>query len=276
MKILNGWELSRTIVSTAFSVGLSLGTLCVVGAVTPSVGRSEVDDKAFESSMDKYLAAPGNQEKIAKALEAHFKRAQADQEKAKEEQANKDIEEQFKNPIKIDVGSSPVKGPAGAKVTVVEFSDFQCPYCKRGHETMQALAAAYPNDVKVVFKHFPLEFHPEAKPAARASIAAMKQGKFWEFYTALFDNQATLGEPLFTKIATDLKLDLEKFKKDMASPETDKMIKADQELGKKNGIQGTPGFFVNGVAVRGAYPIEHFKKIVDRWLAGGAAPAAKG
>ena len=123
---------------------------------------------------------------------------------------------------------------------------------------------AYPNEVKLIFKNFPLPMHPQAKPAAKAALAAQKQGKFWEFYDILFANQGSLSPEFYLKKATELGLNIDKFKADMASPEVAKQLETDIGDGKTLGVQGTPGFFVNGVAVRGAYPLEHFKMIIDR------------
>jgi len=234
--------------------------------LSASTANADISDADFAQSLDRYLKTDSGMENLGSAMERYFQKRQQDALKKQEEQAKADVENQFKNPVKIDVGSSPFKGPANAKVTVIEFSDFQCPYCKRGYETMEALAKAYPNDVKIVFKHFPLPFHQEAEPAAKAAWAAQQQGKFWEFHEALFKNQDKLGTDFYISTATALKLDLNKFKKDMASEAAAKQVKEDSEAGSKNGIQGTPGFFVNGVAVKGAYPLEHFKTIVDRWL----------
>jgi protein-disulfide isomerase len=225
-----------------------------------------ITDQNFNNALEKYLSTDSGQEKIGKTVETYFRKLQ---EKALKDQQAKSMEElegQFKNPVKIDVGSSPVKGPANAKVTIIEFSDFQCPYCKRANDTMTQVLKAYPNDVRLAFKHLPLSFHPQAEKAAKATMAAMKQGKFWEMHDALFDKQADLKDGIYEEIAAQLKLDVAKFKADFASAEIEKMVKDDAELGNKNGIQGTPGFFVNGVAVKGAYPFEHFKKIIDRHL----------
>ena len=109
--------------------------------------------------------------------------------------------------------------------------------------------------------------HPEAEPAARAAWAAQKQNKFWEMNDELFGSQDKLGAAFYDEAAKKIGLNVEQFKKDMASPEAAAAVKADSELGDKLGVQGTPNFFVNGVAVRGAYPADHFKKIIDRHLA---------
>lgn len=240
--------------------------------LAPAVGQSEINDKDFSKAIEKYLGTNDGQEQVGKAIENYFQRRQRDAQRKQEQQADQDLENQFKNPVKIDIGSSPVKGPANAKITIIEFSDFQCPFCKRGKDTMDEVAKKYPNDVKIVFKNLPLAFHDKAEPAARAALAAGKQGKYWEMHDALFDNQAQLGAEFFLDQAKKLGLDVEKFKKDMEASDVTEQIKKDKELADKHGISGTPGFFVNGVAVRGAYPFPHFDNIIQRWL---KAPAAQ-
>ena len=241
---------------------LAIAALCLL----PTVGQSEIADKDFAKAIEKYLGTNEGQENVGKAIEGYFQRRQRDAQKNQEKQAQQDLESQFKNPVKIDAGSSPSKGPASAKITIIEFSDFQCPFCKRGKDTMDEIVKKYPNDVKLVFKHLPLAFHDKAEPAARASLSAGKQGKFWEMHDALFDNQAQLSAEFFLEQAKKLGLDVEKFKTDMEASDVTEQIKKDKEIADKNGISGTPGFFVNGVAVRGAYPLAHFDTIIQRWL----------
>ncbi len=247
-------------------VAFGITSLLFAGIV--GVARAEIDDKQFATAFEKYAATDKGQELLGKSVQEYFKNQQARAQAA-------EAEDLFKNPAKIDVGESPVKGPADAKITIIEFSDFQCPYCKRGKENMDAVMKAYPNQVKLSFKHMPLPFHQQATPAAKAAYAAGKQGKFWEMHDALFNNQEKLGAALFEEQAKTLGLDLAKFKADMASPDAEKEIKENVALATKNGIQGTPGFFVNGVAVKGAYPVEHFKMIIDRLLGGEGAAAPK-
>jgi len=244
---------------------LSLAAL-LAASFGSQVARAEISEKDFSASIERYLQSDAGVAKIGNALEKYFQKKQQEAMKQQEDQAKAELEEQFKNPVKIDAGKSPAKGPANAKVTIIEFSDFQCPYCKRGHDTMEEVLKAYPKDVKVVFKHYPLPFHKEAEPASKAAYAAQQQGKFWEFHDALFNNQDKLGTDFYLATAKELKLDEAKFKADMNSEAAAKQVKDDSELGSTNGIQGTPGFFVNGVAVKGAYPASHFKEIVDRWL----------
>ena len=246
--------------STAIAAVFALGTVC-------SPAFADIAEKDFGAAMEKYLASDAGQEKIGSAMEKFFQKKQQEAAKVEQQREQADLENQFKNPVKIDIGKSPVVGPANAKITIIEFSDFQCPYCSRGYETMEEVKKMYPNDVRVVFKHFPLPFHKEAEPSARASWAAQQQGNFWEYHALLFKNQAKLGSAYYLEAAKELKLDVDKFQKDMASPAAAAQVKEDNEIGAKNGIQGTPGFFVNGVAVKGAYPASHFKTIIDRWLA---------
>lgn len=243
------------------------------GTLSSIAVQAEISEKDFSASMEKYLQSDAGLSKVGSAMEKYFQKKQQEAMKAQEDQAKADLEEQFKNPVKVEIGKSPVKGPANAKVTIIEFSEFQCPYCKRGRDSMDEVLKAYPKDVKVVFKHYPLPFHKEAEPAAKAAWAAQQQGKFWEFHDIMFNKQDQLGMDLYLATAKELKLDEAKFKADMNSEAAAKQVKEDAEIGSKNGIQGTPGFFVNGVAVKGAYPASHFKTIIDRWLNQGAAGA---
>ena len=255
---------NKKIFSKLFLSALFVSTSLVA---KPYTALSEaVNEKDFEAQFEKYATSKKGQEILGKAVESYFKELQNKNQQLALKKAQDDVEEQFKNPVKIDPGSSPAKGPENAKITIIEFSDFECPFCKRGKSTIDEVLKNYPNDVRLVFKNLPLPMHEQAKPAAQASLAAFKQGKFWEFHDALFANQESLGKDFYEKTAKDLNLDIEKFKKDSASEEINKTIEADSALGAKNQIQGTPGFFINGIAVKGAYPFEYFKNIIDRIL----------
>lgn len=241
-----------------------------------SSAKAELSDAEFQKLLDKYLTSDQGQEAVGKAAQGYFKKLQERAQQDRDAQAKAEVEEQFKNPVKIEVGpNSPVKGPADAKVTIIEFSDFECPFCSRGQKTMEEVLKAYPKDVKVVFKNLPLPFHQNALPAAKAALAAGKQGKFWEMHDALFANQRNLTAEFFAETAKNIGINVDKFKTDMEDPAIAKQIEEDAGMAKQYGISGTPGFFVNGVAVKGAYPFDHFKQIIDRWLAGDAAAGAK-
>jgi protein-disulfide isomerase len=159
--------------------------------------------------------------------------------------------------------TGPAKGTEGAPVTIVEFSDFQCPYCSRAIKTVDEVVAAYPGKVRLVFRHFPLNFHAQAQKAAEASLCAHEQGKFWEYHDKLFANQDKLEVPALKGYAKDLALDTGKFDQCLDSNSKADQVKADMEAGSKVGVSGTPAFFINGIMISGAQPVEEFKKIID-------------
>ena len=184
------------------------------------------------------------------------------------------LEERIKKAIKVPVETSALKGPENAPVTVVIFSDFQCPFCKRVLPTLEQIQKDYGDKVKVAFKHNPLPFHPNAMPAAKASMAAKDQGKFWQMHDALFANQQDLSEAGIMKSAKEAGLDLKKFEVDFKSTKYDTVIKEDMEFARANGASGTPAFFINGVALKGAQPFPAFKQVIDALLNPGSVPPA--
>jgi len=161
-----------------------------------------------------------------------------------------------------------VTGPANAKVTLIEYSDFECPYCLRHYDTTKQIMQAYPNDVRVVYRHFPLSFHANAQKAAEAAECAGAQGKFWEMHDKIYEaNRAEkMGVDAWKQAAKDLKLDSAKFDKCLDSGETAKRIASDQEEGSGAGVAGTPATFVNGEMVEGALPFDSFKSKIDAIL----------
>lgn len=150
-------------------------------------------------------------------------------------------------PKVIPIGSSFSNGPENAVLTIVEFSDMQCPYCSQIAPILDSLSRSYPQDVRVIFKHFPLSFHPQARAAAAASLAAGKQGKFWQFRYRVAPEFRNLSDSVYLVVAKEIGLNLEQFKKDMVlTPEINKTLDADMELGRQIGVEGTPTIFVNG------------------------------
>jgi protein-disulfide isomerase len=174
-------------------------------------------------------------------------------------------------PVKIEVGESPVLGPKNAPVTVVVWSDFQCPFCSRVEPTLKQLQEQYPGKLRFVWKNQPLPFHPNAMPAAEAAMAAGEQGKFWQMHDKLFENQQALGPELYTRLAQELGLDLNRFKSSLESGKFKSTIQADAAAGQAVGAGGTPTFFINGRQLVGAVPIDQFKTIIDAELAGQVA-----
>lgn len=178
--------------------------------------------------------------------------------------------------VPVPLGSSPRRGPDDAPVTIVEFGDFECPYCVRGNATMEALRERYGNRLRLVYKHSPLAFHSHAFVAARATVAAQAQGKFWEYHDALFARRAKLDEDDIQAIAKEVGLDMKKFRKAMESLELDRAIEQDLSLAMSLGVSGTPAFFVNGRAVHGAQPELVFRLMIEEELDRAAAATARG
>ncbi len=171
-------------------------------------------------------------------------------------------------PVEVKITKADhVLGSSKAKVTIVEFSDFQCPFCGRFYPTVKQALAEYKDKIKFVYKHFPLEsIHPNARPAAEASECAGEQGKFWEFHDKLFENQEQLGDAFYKKLAGDLKLNLNKFNDCLATKKYSAKIDTDYQTGISAGVQGTPHSLVNGIAVSGAVPYEQLKAVIDAEL----------
>jgi protein-disulfide isomerase len=176
---------------------------------------------------------------------------------------------------KVPLDGSPAAGPEDALVTLVEFSDYECPFCSRAHGTVKQLQEKYGKKLRVVMKHHPLPNHPHAKPAALAALAAGEQGKFWEMHDTLFSNARALGEGELERYAQGLGLDVERWKKDMADSRLAERIRKDESLAMQVGATGTPGFFVNGRFISGAQPLEVFTGVVDEEL-GKAEALVKG
>lgn len=157
----------------------------------------------------------------------------------------------------------PSKGAAEPFVVVVEFSDFQCPHCGRAAEAFDELVAAYPQDVRLVFKQFPLPMHPDAELGSRATIAAGAQGRFWAMHDLLFTHRTQMKRDDVVAHAKDLGLDVAKFEAALDDPATAERVKADKGLGLSVGVRGTPSFFVNGRPFSGALPPEKLREIVE-------------
>lgn len=167
-------------------------------------------------------------------------------------------------PKVIPQGTSFSQGSEKPLLTLVEFSDLQCPYCAQSAPILDSLARAYPNEVKVIFKHFPLSFHPQAKAAAAAAIAAGKQGKFFEFRYKVAPHFRELKDSTYLGVAKEIGLNLEQFKKEMAlTPDVNQILDEDMQLGRKIGVEGTPTIFVNGrLAADRSY--EYFERMIQQ------------
>jgi protein-disulfide isomerase len=175
----------------------------------------------------------------------------------------------LKPPI-IDVATAgrPERGgSAKAPVTIIEFSDYQCPFCKRAEDSVNKVMQVYGDKVRLVFRDYPLPMHSQARPASEAAACANAQGKFWQYHAKLFENQTALGEDKLKQYAKDVGLDEAKFADCLAKKPFKDAIDKDIADGGQVGVSGTPAFFINGRMLSGAQPFEKFKEIIDEEIA---------
>ncbi|MBK6683838.1 MAG: thioredoxin domain-containing protein [Deltaproteobacteria bacterium] len=211
--------------------------------------------EAIRDRIRQYLQMSGQQEKM---------KAEIDRLKT-EAQLTVTLPAPESSLAKFDLNGRPMKGNKDAKVTIVEFSDFQCPYCSRATPAVEALLKAYPNDVKVYFLHYPLSFHEKAMPAAIATECANRQNKFWELHDKIFADQGNLSDEQTAKFAAELGLDVPKWTECLKDPAVKAMVSADMQQGEEAGVQGTPSFFINGVQYSQGVPtVEAVKPFVDK------------
>jgi len=166
----------------------------------------------------------------------------------------------------VNTKGAPVRGDPDAKVAVVEFSDFQCPYCGGSVHTLDQIAQTYGDKVRIVFKHLPLGIHPKAPAAHAAAEAAYRQGKFWEMHNKIFADQGAMSPEKYRDYAREIGLDLARYDRDLKDPALEKRIEADLDEADRLGVNGTPAWFVNGRYLRGAVPFEQIKALLDEDL----------
>ncbi len=178
--------------------------------------------------------------------------------------------------FRLPVEDSPVRGPADALVTLVEFSDYQCPFCRQAHATVTQVEKKYAGKIRLVMKQYPLPFHPQARPAALAAIAAGMQGRYWEMHDRLFASPQLDPETL-EKYAREIGLDVERWKRDQSDPKVEAIIQRDMGLATNVNVNGTPAFFVNGRRLPGgAAPLDAFSSLIDEELAKAEAMVRQG
>ena len=170
------------------------------------------------------------------------------------------------DPVQIPVAGSPLLGRADAPVKLVEFSDFQCPYCVVATPEVHRILKAYPDQVSLVFKEYPLDIHSQAALAATAALAAHKQGKFWEMHDGLFDLKGRLSREAIFAVASKIGLDMKKFEADLSSPEIQKAMVQDIQDGDNAGVSGTPTLFVNGRRYNANVTLDALKPVLDAQL----------
>jgi predicted DsbA family dithiol-disulfide isomerase len=237
------------------------------------VAVSDVDVKTY---FDEHQDQLGGQslEELAPRIKEYLERSrgnEAAQAFVAELRTAAGVELLLEQPRVAIAGSGHAQGPEDAKVIVVEFSDYECPFCRRAEPVVEQMLKEYAGRVRFEYRHFPLEsLHKNARAAAAAAICADEQGKFWAYHGHLFgDGNQGFGPEQLLAYAQPTGLDVAAFQKCLASNQADARIDADLEAGRAAGVSGTPAFFVNGIPFSGAIPIEEFRKVIDAELAKG-------
>ncbi|MFA6004845.1 MAG: thioredoxin domain-containing protein [Elusimicrobiota bacterium] len=249
--------------------GLLVLALLSFGASVQAAGLSKEElKKALSDNPDIVLdVLRQNKKAFFEVVTQAAQEEQGRRQKEEEDKQRKEMEDAIKNPLQPAVADKTrVRGNRKAKYTLIEYSDFQCPYCSRGYNTVETLRKKYGEDLRVVFKHLPLPFHDKAMPAAQwmEAISLQSPEKAWAFHDKMFENQDKLGEQFFKDTAKGLGLDMSRLDKDAASSAVKEKIEADMKEAKDFGFTGTPGFLLNGIPVRGAYPPDYFDGLIQK------------
>ncbi len=264
---------NRILEAEAKAKGVS--TQQLLAGITPEPITQEAVDAVYEENRAQLNNVPKAQ--VEGQIRTYL--GQQAQQKARDEFFGA-LEEKYKVDISMEplrekvaaIGAS--KGPANAPVTIVEFSEFECPYCARVNPALEQARQKYGDNVRIVFRHFPLPFHQSAQKASEASLCAGDQGKFWELHDAMFANQRALGVAQLKEKAVQLGLDAAKFNACLDSGEKAAAVAIDKRDGEKAGVTGTPGLFINGRFVNGAVPFETLAPIIDDELRRKGIPRA--
>lgn len=252
------------------SAALFAASLIVLAGCT---SKSQIEKALQDNPEILFNVIKSNPKKFLDVVNEAVRTAQAGAREDERKQEEARMEQEFKNPKQPVVDDkSIIFGNKNAPITIVVYSDFECPYCSRGFQTIKNVEKEYGEKVRIVYKDLPLDIHPMAMPAAKwfEAVAMQDVSKAQKFHDELYQNQGGLreGKEKFLKeTAKKVGANVAKAEKDSNSDAVAKKIKADMEEAQKFEFSGTPGYLVNGISIRGAYPIEEFKKIIDRLLA---------
>lgn len=251
--------------------------LLLATVVTATLVTSCSTDKNFKQSLEKTLeenpeiitnVVVKNPEKFMNALKQAAMEAKRSDEKNRAQREKQELENYIKNPLKFTLRSDElIRGAKDGKIRIIEYSDFQCPFCSRGFDTIKKLLDKYPNDIAFVYKHLPIDsIHPQARLASQyyEAVRIIAGEKAFKFHDTLLKNQRRIraGESYLKSVVKELGLDVDKVAKVAQSEEVRNRIKEDIDQANQYGFSGTPGFLVEGVPVKGAYPFEYFEKII--------------
>lgn len=241
--------------------------------------KSEVDAKVTEPSeadlKEMYEARKNKDtpafEVVKPQIVAYIKRtrqAQIEQDMYEKIRKDSNVVIKLEPPrVKIDISGQPSMGPESAPVTLIEVSDYQCPFCKRIQPTLDQVMQTYQGKIRRVFLDFPLSFHADSPKAHEAAHCAGEQDKYFEMYHRIFGNQASIKVPDLKKYAQEINLDMSKFEQCLDSGKFTAQVQKNMSIGAASGVSGTPAFFINGVMLSGAQPFSSFKEVIDNELA---------
>lgn len=250
-------------------VGLALGLALLSGCMSDDQFKEKLSQTLKENPdiiLDWIKANPAQ---FIQTMQEAVQAAQNDMRKQQEEAERQQFLASMDDPLEPMIREDEsFRGPADAPITLVEYSDFECPYCSRGFQTVQALMDKYKGKIRFVYKHLPLSFHQQAEVASRyyEAIRLQSPQKAFEFHDLIFAEQRKLssgGENFLKDLAKRVGADMARVAKDLNSEAVSKRIEEDMAEAEKFGIQGTPGFVINGVPVKGAYPPNHFVEIIE-------------
>src|SRR3954447_7845537 len=251
-----------------FLVTLTVTILTCAAVVDARDITSDELKKALQQNPGVLIEAiKANKKAIYELINQTAQEEQARVQKETEEAAQKAYEDAFKNPLKPAIDDKTrIRGEKDARYTLIEYADFQCPYCAAGYQNVEELRKKHGNDLRFIFKELPLPSHPQSMPAAQwlEAVAIQSPEKAWRFHDILFENQDKLGTAFFKKTANALGLDTERCERDADSQTVKERIAADMAEAGKFGFNGTPGFLLNGIPVNGAYPVEYFEDIIRK------------
>lgn len=236
-----------------------LVTICMVSMIVwVSCGTDSAQALTLEEQVLQIIR--DNPEVLIESVQAYQLRQQAEQQLAQQA-----VLQKLKTQPASIIGNSPVRGAKAQTIVLVEFSDFQCPFCAEAYDVVEDFVDKHQDEVTFVYKNFPLtQIHPQAQSAALAAWAAQQQGEYWPYYRALFENQNSLGEGLYLAIAEDLGLDVERFNYDRSGSRALAAINEDVELALDLVVPGTPTLFMNGVPISLPLTVSSLENVLDQ------------
>jgi protein-disulfide isomerase len=273
MERLNKLMVDRILGAEAKKAGMSTEDYISKKIVGGEVKISPAEYKKFVA--EKHIPEAQINDQVKERINSYLKemkKTELVQNAVAKETKSNPVEVYFSKPkmqVNVDPGNAPMWGNANAKVTIVEFSDFQCPFCGRAAETVNEVKKKYNGKIKLYYRNYPLPMHKDARPSAEASMCVNEQGvdKFWKFSDFLFKNQDKLDAQNLEKWAKQAGADPKAFTECVASKKFASRVQEDMAYGEKVGVRSTPTFFINGQLVSGAQPIEVFSETIDDELA---------